>query len=237
MLARIFYDGQFPYVETEPLDDWYSWAYGDPQEETPPRVLELDEVILNTSDWIRLSIVWEDGRVTVFERDRGSSVWTMLSRDGSYRMVDPAFSYDALAFTILFPTSSSYYYLFPDNSGSFGSELLTWSFETDPSFSRYSESGYGQTRDMMGTLSRHTLVTISIRWRNGETTNFYRHGDSTWLVNHRNNSNTRETPSFVGTSSHFSIGLSSSTLFNFYNDGTGVYGNESFNWSYSFSSN
>jgi len=206
------------------------------QDEIYVRTPDLADVILGTSDWVWLNINWPDGRNTVFERDRNSFVWTMLSRDDNYRIVEPDFSPEGSALTIGFPTTQSRYFLYADNTGYFGNETLIWDFITDPSYSRLSVSGVGQTRGLSHALSRYLLLVIRVYWHNGDITIFYMQSDGSWMMRGRNGSFMAVEPGFGSRSDHVFMGFpTTSGQYLFYDGGTGVFGSESFNWYYNFS--
>jgi len=195
----------------------------------------LDNAIFATSDWIQLRVDWPNGTRTVFERDSGSMVWTMHSRDGNYRMVDPSFALGSDGFTIGFPTTRTQYYLFDDRTGHFGNETLVWEFVADPGFSRGAVSGVNHTTDLSGALSRYSLILIRIIWADGRTTDFYRQGDGAWRMNSRDGSFTSVNPSFTVSTNRLNISLPGASLdYVLQEGGQGTRGNESFTWSYSF---
>jgi len=201
--------------------------------ETP---LTLQEVILDSTYWIRVYMIWANGRTTLFERDKDSPVWTMLSRDGNYRMVEPTFSYEGSAFTIRFPTSSDYYKINDDGTGSFGKESLTWEFEVDQHLSRGSISGANLTSDLGRSLDRYALIVIRVYWGNGETSIFYRQLNDVWMMKGRNGSFTSVVPSFRSDSGVDYMSFPTpSTEYEFNEGGFGRYGSEWFSWEYAFS--
>ena len=197
----------------------------------------IGDAIFETSNWIQLRVEWQNGTRTVFERDRGSLVWTMQGRDGSYRMVYPSFAYDGGGFTIGFPTTRTMYYLFDDRTGHFGNETLVWEFVADPDFSRGTISGANYTADLPGALSRYSLILIRVNWPDGGTTDFYRQGDGTWRMNGRDGGFTSVNPSFTILTNQLNISFPGSSLnYIMHEGGHGARGSESFTWSYSFTS-
>jgi len=191
--------------------------------------------VYETDHFVRVAIGWLNGQSTVFERDLYSSVWTMQSRDGNYRIVDPSFAYDGDAIMIGFPTTNSRYHLFNDHSGYFGNEALTWELLTGAGISRDSVSGVNQTHDLVGALSRYPLLLIRIRWHDGTTTDFYRQEDLTWRMNGRNGGFTAVNPGFSGSGGLLYVSIpASSNEYVLFDDGTGSYGNEGFWWSYNY---
>jgi len=105
---------------------------------TPPLHTQLADAILNTNDLVIITITWPDENPvteTVFVRYPDSDIWTMFSRDGSYREVFPTFKDEGTAFVIGFPvTTQRLYFLWEDGRGRFGmrdgsrNERLTWVF-------------------------------------------------------------------------------------------------------------
>lgn len=197
----------------------------------------IHDTVLNTTNWVRIDILWANGRKTVFERDRDSSVWTMQSRDGNYRMVEPDFSYQNGTLSFGFPTTANRYYLNSDGTGMFAKETLTWEFETDISYSKMSDSGVNQTHDLGSALSRYMLLVIRVYWNNGELTIFYKQGDGSWMMRGRNGSFSSVEPSFSSGSNLVFMGFPTTTkLYSFNENGTGAFGDEGFSWFYNFSS-
>ena len=196
----------------------------------------MDDVVVYTSDWIRINIRWADGRLTVFERDLNSYIWTMQGRDGNYRLVDPEFSRDGSTIILRFPTAQTVYRLFADGAGDFGNERLRWDFENDPTFSRYSSSRGYLTHDLAGALSDYMLLTIWIYWGNDETTIFYKQESGAWLMRARNGSFTSVTPSFSSDANFVYMSLpGSSRRYAFSETGFGTFDDEGFSWYYNFS--
>ena len=217
-----------------PLEEWYDNTTVTVE---PPAPVTLDEAILDTIDWVMLTAVWADGRATVFERDRGSYVWTMQSREGNYRIVEPDFSYINGVFTIGFPTTSSRYYLNEDRTGYYGNETLTWSFETDPYYSKMSDSDVRQTYDLYGALSRYLLLTIHVYWRDGGTATFYRQSNGTWMLNRRGGGFSTVYPVISGDANQTVISFTdSSDAYALNSGGGGTYGGENCTWDYAYSS-
>ena len=170
----------------------------------------------------------------MFERDRGSSVWTMVNRDGDFRVVEPTFSQTPEAFVIAFPTSASEYHFHDDGTGSFGAEALTWDFITDPDFSLGSISGAYLTYDLQDAMSRHMLVAIRVYWDSGQTI-FYRYGSGGWIMRGRGGATTSVYPT-IGFFSNF-VTMSfpdSSNYYIFESGGTGSFGTERMSWDYSY---
>ena len=209
------------------LDQWYYNLYA---------ARSLDNVILETNRWIRLSVYWGANSVTVFERDLNSPVWTMQSRDGNYRMVDMDFSYEGGIFSIGFPTTSNRYYFYSNNTGSFGGETMTWNFETDPFYSMMSVSEAFRTDDLYGALNRYMLLTIHVYWPNGQTSIFYKQSDGRWMMKDRSGNFSAVALNFSGNSAQ--VTMSSTSLPNAYvfnSGGVGSLGGESILWDYSYS--
>jgi len=215
-----------PEVDLDEAQDFY------PEEAAAKTI---DEVILGTSDWVKLSINWPNGQQTVFERNKGIDIWIMLSRDGSCRMVDPDFSSTRDAFTIGFPTTSTRYRLLEDNSGFFNGPF-TWTFETDQEFSKTSVAETKQTYLLNEILSGSMLIRINVHWSNGDTVILYRQDNGSWMMKGRNGSFASVKPSFSSSSGEVSASFpASSTQYVFHEDGSGAYGSESFNWTYDYS--
>ena len=210
-----------------------------PAQPSPPAPYipySLDDAIYNTNYWVRLTIYWSSG-TTIFERDRDSLVWTMQSRDGNYRMVDAFFGYEGYAFTLGFPTTSTEYYLYGDGTGNFGSESLTWRYETDPSYTKGSLSNDYQVYDLDAVLGRVLLVNIYIYWASGETTIFYGQSDGTWLMKGRSGGLSSVEPGFTVNSNQVSIRFpTTTTQYVLYSGGSGTYGSENISWDYGYSS-
>jgi len=213
----------------------------EPQPQEPPPVeepvaLSLDEVILTTYDWIKLSINWDNGTLTVFERDRGSPVWTMQSRDGNTRIVEPNFAYEGAAFTFGFPTTNEIYRLFPNNTGNYGREGMVWSYETDPIYYRGSSYGAFMTYDLDYALSNYELLVIRVYWNNGDITIFYKQANGLWLMRGRNGSFSSVAPRFSSDTSVIYISFpNSASNYVLFDDGTGMLGNDEFVWYYNYS--
>ena len=198
----------------------------------------LDDAIFSTNDWIRLTVDWGARGITIFERDRGSYVWTIHGRDGNYRMVDPIFSYDGGAFTIGFPTTPHIYHFYSNGTGFYNTESFTWEYETDPTTTRYSESGTYESYGLDTALSRYLLVTIYIDWLNGDETIFYRQSDGRWEMKSRSGSAWEVFPSFSGSSSQVIISFTTTSNRYVLNaGGSGVCGSDNIYWHYSYSSN
>ena len=195
----------------------------------------LDDVIFNTSDWVLINIDWTNRQRTVFERDRDSLVWIMQSRDGNIRMVKPSFAREGDAITIGFPTTKSTYCLTSDGSGQFQEEC-TWTFDSNPSYSKASISGTGFTEGLPHILSGNNLVIIEISWYDGSTMDFYRQNDGSWMVNERNGSFGTEKLETGEQSGDVLVRVPSGSNFVLHEDGTGEFENEGFNWKYSFTS-
>ena len=198
--------------------------------------MSLEDAILYANEWVRLGIQWTNGTRTVFERDRDSQIWTMESRDGRYRMVEPDFSSSGGTFTIGFPTTKTRYTLMSDHTGSFGNEAMTWIIETNPSYSKMSESGTRQTYDLYNALGKYMLLIIRINWNNGETTIFYQQDNGTWMMKGRSGSFTSVEPSFSGDAEEVYMGFpTTSTKYVLYTGGSGRFGDESLTRNFDFS--
>ena len=199
------------------------------------------QIITETDDWVSLTAYWPDwsgNRPTVFTRDKGSLVWTMNGRDGSFRIVDPYFSYRNGALVIGFPTTSSEYLIYDNETGVFGSsnERLTWRFESDRSYSAGSDWGTEQTGNLRSAISNHQLITIRVFWSNGQFAIFYRDADGRWMMRGRNGGFTSVSPSFSyqsGGSATMSFS-GSSDRYSLNDGGRGSFGNESITWSYCY---
>jgi len=201
-----------------------------------PRNQSLSNVIFSTNNWIRLCICWENGKTTVFERDRDSSIWTMESMDGNYRIVDPGFSDEVTAFTISFPTTSAKYKLFSDNTGSFNGESMTWYFETDPNFSKKSANGTNMTQDLGDALGHYMLISIKVLWSDGNSAILYKQSDGSWMMKDRGGSFSSASPKFSRSPGFVTMSFpSSSAQYTFYDNGVGTYNGEGFSWYYDYS--
>jgi len=199
------------------------------------RYTTLSDVILYTNDWIRLTVYWADSRTTVFERINDSPVWTMVSRDGNYRIVEPNFIFDAGEVIIGFPTTRQEYNLHVDHTGDFGGEALTWEFETDSFYMAGADSGAYQRSDLQWAMSRYSLIVIHVYWLNGDTTIFYREDSGNWMMKARNNAYTSVQPEFNYSSDRVTMYLSdTSNLYSLADGGMGVSDGESFTWDYSY---
>jgi len=183
-----------------------------------------------------LYIRWANGTTTVFERDKDSPVWTMQSRGGSCRIVEPTFSYEGSAFTIGFPTTRDYYKINEDGTGSFSNETLTWEFEVEQHLSRGSSSGANLTSNLGLSLDRYALIVIRVYWGNGETTIFYRQLNGSWMMKGRNGSFTSVIPSFRSNSGVDYMSFpTTSTEYELHEGGGGWFGSEWFSWEYAYS--
>jgi len=126
-----------------------------------PAQVKLGETILYTSDWVKLTINWDEGTRTVFERDLHSPVWVMDSRTGDDRLVDPEFSFRGDVFSIGFPTTSSVYFLREDNTGYFGrsggsnNEYFKWSLESESSRGIGSVCVFELTEGLANAVTHH----------------------------------------------------------------------------------
>ena len=215
---------------TVPLDDWYYYIY---QGRT------LDEVIFQTSNWVRLYARWSANSVTVFERDRGSSVWTMVSRDGGVRMVDPDFSYQNGFLTMGFPTTTFRYTFYQNSTGLYNNaanETFTWEFETDPFYSRMSENGANESYDFYSALGRYSLITIHVFWPDGRFAIFYRQADGSWMLRDRNGGFAGIALNISGNANQVTISSSAFTgSYSLNSGGGGTFGNENVSWYYNYS--
>ena len=224
---------------TKPTPDPSGQATSAVPSDTPdasPYPSSLSGIILETTDWIRLDARWANGTSTIFERDKDSPVWTMHSRGGRYRMVEPTFGFEGTAFTISFPTSKDYYKIFENGTGSFGNESLTWEFETSQTYSRGSASGANRTIDLGRSIDRYLLIVIRITWPNGETTIFYKQDNDTWYMKGRTGSFTLVEPRFRSSGSVDYMGFPTTSMeYEFYDNGDGWYDAEWFSWEYAFS--
>jgi len=209
-----------------------------PETDPPPTLpypVTLNEVILDTTDWIRLDVRWANGTSTVFERDKDSPVWTMQSRDGNFRMVEPTYGFEGAALTIRFPTSSNYYKILDDGTGSFGNETLTWEFETSRTYSRESVSVANLTSDLAQIIDRDLLIVLRVYWNNGETTIMYKQDNGTWFMKSRGGSFKLVEPSFRSNEGVDYLDFpTSSAEYEFFEGGDGWYSGEVFSWEYDF---
>lgn len=196
---------------------------------------KLNRTINETSNWICLTVYWGNYKKTVFERDRDSQVWTMLGRDGSFRLVDPIFALEGDVFTIGFPTTETKYEMNTDFNGRFGSEGMTWTYLTDESTSMGSVNGANATYGLSDAIYYYDLLTIHINWSNGDRTIFYKQYDGTWLLKSRSGAFSEAIPSFTESSNQVVITVP--TIYGEYtlnSDGTGKFGSEAFKWEYSY---
>ena len=201
----------------------------------PVRSYTLSEAIFQTNNWVRLVTYWSGNRATVFERDRDSAVWTMVSRDGFLRIVEPTFSQTPSAFIIGFPTTATEYHLHDDGTGSFGAESLIWEFASDPERSLGSVSGRYMTNDFQAAMSRYMLIVIRVYWNNGQVSIFYRDDNGRWLLRGRAGGTSNVEPAIGFPSNYVTMSFAdSSSYYRFDNGGTGSYGNERISWDYSY---
>ena len=208
------------------LDHWYYSLLA-------PKSLEA--IIFDTIQWVRIYARWSATSATVFERDRDSLVWTMQSRDGSYRIVDAWFDVENGAITIGFPTTSTKYNLYPDGTGNFGSETLTWEAETNPFYTNWSINAAYQTYDLREALNYYSLIAIHVRWPNGDTAIFYRQSSGAWMMKQRGGGFSSIDLSFGGSSNQITISSSSIPgVFTLNDGGAGTFGSDSITWDYSF---
>jgi len=150
-------------------------------------------------------------------------------------MAEPYFALDGNVITIGFPTGNTRYRLNPDHTGSFGNEQLIWFYETDPTLRMGVTSGYAQTRGFMEELSRDQLLTLTTYWSNGQKMVLYRVHDGSWMISHRDNSTSYNTPTFSGRSNQFQMTLPNvATHFVFNDNGAGTFGNETFSWTFCY---
>ena len=209
-----------------------------PEEPELPATDKLAEVINHSADWVRIIIHWTGttGGPTVFERDKDSPVWIMLSRDGYWRILDPHFSISRNTINIGFPTSRSEYSLFDDMTGFFGSDSFYWEYETDPVFSRESGWGMYQSQGLGSAFSIYPLVAIYIYWNNGDASIFYLHDDGGWSVLARNgNFSMSAAPTINSQNNRVVLSFPNSTnQYTLLDGGSGTFGTESFTWGYSF---
>lgn len=198
----------------------------------------LADIILKTDYWVKINIYRSAEDVTVYQRDRGSLVWTMLSNDGNYRMVEPDFAYNEDKLNISFPTTTEEYCLNDDQTGDIGGHSLEWDFETDKFYSRMSLSDINQTHGLNDAISEYMLVTIRVEWEDDKTTIFYKQADGSWRMKGRDGSFSKVKPSFKsGTDSVTMSFPTVSKKYVFNKNGEGTHGSDNIKWSYSFSSN
>jgi len=199
--------------------------------------MSIDEAIFYTSDWIRLWVYWANGTLTVFERDKDSMIWLMESRDGTIRIVEPFFDFDGPTFTIGFPTTRELYRLNDDNTGNFGSETMTWFFESSPLVSKESTSGMYMIENFAENLEKYQLIIIRVYWHDGDVTIFYRAHDGSWMMRSRTGSFSSVAPTLERDAHPQVVNMrfpGTDSFYHFFPDGSGVLDNEEFYWYYGF---
>lgn len=203
-----------------------------------PQPATLDDVIFRTTQWVKISAFWDNGTSTVFERDRDAVVWTMLSREGFYRIVEPDFFLNAQGlFTIGFPTTNQVYIFYPNYTGSFGDESLTWSFETDPVYTRNSQNNMRIDRDLADELTSDSLMVIRIYFSDLDYMILYRDNDGDWSVRGRNVTSLVRRDLVFRNERGFVTMVYPNAAYDyvFYDNGTGLFGDEQFTWYYGYS--
>ena len=124
LLVMLTEDGMEPGPPViEPLDDWYYRTF-EYEDDVGPHFYNA---VKSNADSIEISIIWEDGRKTIFTRDSDRD-WVMTSRDGGTSSVHPDFSHSGSTIEIRFPTTSRVYYLYDDFTGVFGNESFRWDY-------------------------------------------------------------------------------------------------------------
>jgi len=231
---------QTPQPEPEPTPEPSPEPEPEPEPEpTPePRVLTFSEAIFTSSDWLRLYVRWENGTLTVFERDKDSPLWIMEGRDGNVRIAEPSFSTEGTTITMGFPTARTVYRLLNNNTGSFGNENMTWYFETDPSVPSMRNSGTNMVSDLTSALNNNLLLVLRVYWNNGDVTIFYRLGDGSWMMRGRNGSfgNVSATVSSDARRQVVTMRVQDPAgTYTFNSDGSGMLSGEAFDWYYNFS--
>ena len=199
------------------------------------RELTLDEAIIDTNDWVRLTARWPNGAMTVFERDKDSDLWVMQSRDGNTRLVDPVFNRVSGGMTIEFPTTSSKYNLYDDFTGNLGSESLTWSFDTHHEASLGGASGNHLKTGLENVWYSYPIVVIRMYWSNGDSVIFYR--DNTWFWRYKGRSGGLSSLDVYAYFTNEYTYLETSEQpnpFMLYEGGSGTYGNENITWEYGY---
>ena len=206
--------------------------------------LDLAYIVLNTHDWVRLEIQWDSGRVTIFERNNSSIVWTMISAYDDHRLIDPNFTDENGTLIIGFPTTNKRYFLYDDMSGFYGVpgeqeiDYITWSYETDPFHNNGTSFGVYQNYDFIGAVIRYPMVTLYINWPDGRTTIFYKRNDGVWRISSRSEANLLNIAVILYHETDYVLMEfpEGHPPYYLYNDGGGwheVHGE--FNWNYSFS--
>jgi len=128
LLVMLTEDGMEPGPPViEPLDEWYYWnfEFDDDVDDVGPHYYNA---VMSGAAWIEITIIWEDGRKTIFTRDTDRE-WVMTSRDGGASIVYPDFSHSGSTNEIRFPTTSRVYYLYDDFTGVFGNERFRWDYD------------------------------------------------------------------------------------------------------------
>ena len=198
------------------------------------------DTIINTNNWVRITADWPDwsgNRPTVFERDRGSTVWTMRGRDGSFRIVDPEFSHNGSALVIGFPTTRSQYLMYDDETGVFGSsnERLFWEFETDPDHTLWSDWGTNMTNNLQLAFLDYQLIAIRIYLNNGQYEIFYKNSNGSWNMRTRNGGFSSVSPRFnYEMDGSVVMSISGSTDRYLGEGGWGWFENNNVTWSYCY---
>ena len=210
---------------------------------------QLWHAIEKTMDGVLLVISWHDDRTTVFERELGSQVWMMQSRDinaaNAHREVYPTFVMEDDIITMGFPTTTRFYYLLEDGTGHFSdpdgtrSEALTWEFTLfqTPQFFSYEQLWHSIDSTMDG-------VALAVSWYDDQTTVFRRElGNRIWMMQSRDinaaNAYREVYPTFAMEDDVITIGFPTTTrLYYLFEDGTGYFRNpdgtrsEGFTWSF-----
>ena len=234
-----------------------------PTPQPPPPSLELARALYNTvnntGDWVRINVRLPGRGNYVFERDRGNVLWTMLTPEGAYRIMEPAFTHQQGVTGLRYEIPPTRFRFETDTEGTYGEDRehsFTWDFETNQTYSGGRSSGIGFTYDLYAALDRHRLINITVVWDgNMGTTIFFRDGNllddrgqMRWDIRSRAGGIQRTFPEFYiddWYSSDFitimeltSVGHQ---IYYFYPDGYGTFWNvltdvnEYFSWSYSFS--
>jgi len=123
MLIEDGMDPAPPHVE--PLDDWYNNVFRRDDDVSP--ISDLFNATETYGSHISLIIAWDAGDDTVFLKN-GDFDWIMHSRDGGVRDVIPSFTLRGAVLEIRFPTTTRFYSLYDDHTGSFGDESFRWGY-------------------------------------------------------------------------------------------------------------
>ena len=192
---------------------------------TPQQEATLENSVNVSSDYLIISLNWQNGTTTAFIRDKDNPVWVIRGRAGQSRISHPTFEFLSDRITINFPTTQATYYLFDDGTGIFGDESFMWSFQTDDVTSLDRVTATNQTTDLVFAIEEYSMISVYINWYDFDyPTLLYMDDDGVWWLR------SRDGVSFSPQDLEFEQ-MSWGTLMTFndfvyrlYDDGTGEFG-------------